>query len=118
MTVERRKFERHEVPDSGYFVFDHDTSEMAKIKNVSLSGLKFEYVSLTNDINGWRQVDIFGNRGSRVHIFGIPCRRIYCFDELAENKTYSGLRCRISGLNFIHLSGDQQAKLKSLIDQL
>jgi hypothetical protein len=43
MTVERRKFKRHEVSESGYFVFDHDTSEMARIKDISLGGLKFEY---------------------------------------------------------------------------
>ena len=50
MAVERRKFERHEVPDSGYFVFDHATSEMARIRDVSRGGLKFEYVSMTNKI--------------------------------------------------------------------
>ena len=118
MTVEQRKFTRHEVPDSGYFVFDHDTSEMAKIKDVSLGGLKFEYVSIAGDISGWRLINIFGNKGNRFHIFGIPCRRIYCIDELAENKTLSGSRSRTSGLNFIHLTGDQQTKLESLINQL
>jgi hypothetical protein len=118
MTVERRKFERHEVPESGYFVFDHDTNEMATVKDVSLGGLKFEYVSIAGEISGWCLIDIFGNKGSRFHIFGIPCRRIYCIDELAQNKTLSGSRSQTSGLNFIHLTGDQQTQLESLIDQL
>ena len=118
MTVERRQFKRHEVPDSGYFVFDHDSSEMAGIKDVSLGGLKFEYVSIAGDISGWCLIDIFGNKGSRFHLFGIPCRRIYSIDELAENKTLSGSRSRTSGLSFIYLTGDQQTKLESLINQL
>jgi hypothetical protein len=118
MTVERRKFKRHGIPESAYFVFDHDTSEMARIKDVSLGGLKFEYVFIVNAIIEWRLIDIFGIKGSRFHLFGIPCRRIYTIDELAENKTFSGSRSRTSGLQFIHLTGDQQTKLESLINQL
>jgi hypothetical protein len=114
----RRKFKRHEVPGSGYFVFDHDTSEMARIKDVSLGGLKFEYLPIASDISGWRLIDIFGIKGRRFHIFGIPCRRIYCIDELSENKTLSGSRSRTSGLNFIYLTGDQQTQLESLINRL
>ncbi len=118
MTVERRKFKRHGLPESAYFVFDHDTSEMARIKDVSLGGLKFEYMSITNDFIEWRLIDIFANNGRRFHLFGIACRRIYTIDELAENKTFSGSRSRTSGLEFIHLTGKQQTKLESLIHQL
>jgi hypothetical protein len=118
MAVERRKFKRHGAPESGYFVFDHDTSEMARIKDVSLGGLKFEYLSLANAIIEWRLIDIFGIKGSRFHLFGIPCKQIYSIAELSENKTFSGSRSRTSGLKFIHLTGDQQTKLESLINQL
>jgi hypothetical protein len=118
MTAERRKFKRHEVPVSVYFVFDYDTSEMARVKDVSLGGLKFEYVSIANYFIEWRLIDIDGNNGNRFHLFGRACRRIYTIDELAENKTFSGSRSRTSGLNFIHLTGDQQTQLESLIDQL
>jgi hypothetical protein len=118
MAVERRKFKRHGAPESGYFVFDHDTSEMARIKDVSLGGLKFEYLSLANAIIEWRLIDIFGIKGSRFHLFGIPCKQIYSIAELSENKTFSGSRSRTSGLKFINLTGDQQTKLESLINQL
>ncbi len=116
--MERRKLKRHRVPESAYFVFDYDTSEMARIKDVSLGGLKFEYVFIANDIIKWRTIDIYGIKGSRFYLFGILCSRIYCLDELAENKTFSGSRSRTSGLKFIHLTGDQQTKLESLINQL
>jgi hypothetical protein len=118
MTAERREFKRHEVPVSAYFVFDYDTSEMARVKDVSLGGLKFEYLSIANDFIEWRLIDIFGNNGNRFHLFGIACRRIYAIDELAENKTFSGSRARTSGLEFIDLTGKQQTKLEALLDQL
>jgi hypothetical protein len=118
MTVELRKYRRHRVPKSEYFVFDYDTSEMARIKDVSLGGLKFQYVSIANDFIEWRLIDIFGIKGFRFHLFGIPCRRIYTIDDPAEDKTLSGSRARTSGLNFIRLTGDQQSKLESLINQL
>jgi hypothetical protein len=118
MTAERRKFKRHEVPVSAYFVFDYDTSEMAGVKDVSLGGLKFEYVSIANYFIEWRLIDIFANNGNRFHLFGITCRRIYAIDELAENKTFSGSRARTSGLQFIDLNGKQQTKLEALIEQL
>jgi hypothetical protein len=118
MTVDRRKFKRHGVPESTYFVFDHDTSEMAMIKDIGMGGLKFEYVSIGKDIIEWRKIDIFGSKGSRFHLFGIPCKQIYSIDELAQNKTFSGSRSRTSGLKFIQLTDAQQTKLESLINQI
>lgn len=118
MTVERRKFERREVPESSYFVFDHDTSEMAMIRDIGPGGLKFEYVSTGKDTVEWRRIDIFGSGGNRFHLFGISCRQVYTIEELAEKMIFSGSRTRTSGLKFLRLNNERQKKLKALIDQL
>lgn len=118
MTVERRKFKRHAVPESMVYVFDHDSSEMAIVKNISIDGLKFEKGSQAHDMFDWHQIDIICNHVPRFHLFGIACRLIYCIDELAENKMFTGSRSRASGLRFLDLTGDQQNKLISFLDHL
>ena len=116
--VERRKFKRPGVPESMFFVSDHDTCEMAMIKDIGMGGLKLEYVSVGNDELGWRKIDIFRSKGNRFHLIGIDCKRIYTIDELAENRTFSGSLSQSSGLKFIRLTGEQKTKLESLINQI
>ena len=118
MTAERRGLKRQEVPESEYFVFEHDTSVMGRIKNISLEGLKVEYVSMINGTIAWRKIDIFGMQGSRFYMFGIPCEQIYSIDELAQRRTFSGSRLRSSGLKFIRMASEQQKKLETLIHQI
>ena len=52
MNVERRKFDRHAVSKNLFFVFNHDSTEMAEIKDISKGGLKFEYFPVEPAKNG------------------------------------------------------------------
>ena len=116
MNVERRKSERHRVPDSTLFIFDHDTSQMAVIKDINMNGLQFQYFQFSEDCKAaWEIVDIFGSGPKRLHLLGIPCQLIYNQNSLAENHSVAGPFTRTGGLKFGQLTAAQQKKLASAI---
>ena len=115
MNVEQRKFKRHRVPESRFFVFDHDTNQMAMIKDISINGLKFQYLPITDNKTEWKMIDIFGSGQNRFHLLGIPCRIIYNLNSLPENQSFTGSRARTGGLKFGRITAAQQKKLKSII---
>ena len=72
MDVERRKFDRHPVPKRLFFVFNHDSTEMAEIKDIGKGGLKFQYSPVEQPRAVWKLIDIFSNTSKRSYILGIP----------------------------------------------
>ena len=116
MEVERRKFKRYPVPENVFFVFDHNSSEMAVIKDISSDGLKFEYIPMPLSETEWKTIDIYASSRNRFHLFGIPCKIIYESDSLTENQSFSGSRSRIAGLQFAKLTKKQKEKLESLLN--
>ena len=118
MNVERRKFDRHPVSKNLFFVFNHDSTEMAEINDISEGGLKFEYLPVEPQKTQWKLIDIFSKTSQRVYILGIPCKLIYDIITLAEDRTFNGSPARIGGLEFGRLSKEQNKKLESLLSDL
>jgi hypothetical protein len=56
MNVEPRKFDRHPVSKNLFFVFNHDSTEMAEIKDISRGGLKFEYLPVEQQKTEWKLI--------------------------------------------------------------
>ena len=100
MNVERRKFDRHPIPKNVFFVFNHDSTEMAEIKDIGEGGLKFEYLPVEEQKTEWKLIDIFSKTSQHVYILGIPCKLIYDIITLAEDHTFTGSPARIAGLQF------------------
>jgi len=113
---ERRQFARYEVSGDELFVFCCDTSKMARINNISMDGLRFEYFPSAAGGAKWRRVDIFLAKRNQFYLSGLPCIIMYDISHLAEN-TFSGSQCRICGLNYQKLSQDQQQKLENFLDK-
>ena len=117
MKAERRKFKRYPVSKNSFFVFDYDSNKMAVIKDISIGGLKFEYMPIQFSKAHWKIIDIYAGSRNRFHMLGIPCKIIYQFDVLTENQSFSGSRSRIGGLQFDKLKKEQKKKLQTLLDR-
>ena len=118
MNVERRKFDRHPVSNNLYFVFNHDSTEMAEIKDMSRGGLKFEYLPAEQQKTQWELIDIFSKTSQHFYILDIPCKLIYDIVTLAENYTFSGSPARIVGLEFDRLEKNQKKKIGALLNMI
>jgi hypothetical protein len=118
MNVERRKFDRHPVSKNQFFVFNHDSTEMAEINDISEGGLKFEYLPVDPQKTQWKLIDIFSNISQRVYILGIPCKLIYSIITLSEDRTFNGSPARIAGLEFGRLDKIQKKKIGNLLNMV
>jgi hypothetical protein len=118
MNVERRKFDRHPVSKNLFFVFNHDSTEMAQIKDISKEGLKFEYSPVEQPKSAWKLIDIFSKATKRAYILGIPCKLIYDIITLEEDHTFMGSPARIAGLEFGRLDKIQTKKIDTLLDMI
>jgi hypothetical protein len=118
MNVERRKFDRHPVSKNQFFVFNHDSTEMAEINDISEGGLKFEYLPVDPQKTQWKLIDIFSNISQRVYILGIPCKLIYDIISLSEDRTFNGSPARIAGLEFGRLDKIQKKKIDNLLNMV
>ena len=118
MNVERRNFDRRPVSKNLFFVFNHDSTEMAEINNISEGGLKFEYLPVEQQKTRWELIDIFSKTSQRVYILGIPCKLIYDIITLAEDRTFNGSPTRIAGLEFGPLDTNQKKKIDNLLNMI
>jgi hypothetical protein len=118
MNVERRKFDRHPVSKNLFFVFNHDSTEMAQIKDISKEGLKFEYSPVEQPKSAWKLIDIFSNTSKHAYILGMPCKLIYDIITLEEDRTFNGSPVRIAGLEFGRLDKNQTKKIDTLLDMI
>ena len=118
MNVERRKFDRHPVSKNLFFVFNHDSTEMAEINDISEGGLKFEYLPVEPQKTQWKLIDIFSKTSQRVYILGIPCKLIYDIIALTEDHTFMGSPARIGGLEFSRLEKNQKKKIDTLLNMI
>jgi hypothetical protein len=118
MNVERRKFDRHPVSKNQFFVFNHDSTEMAEINDISEGGLKFEYLPVDPQKTQWKLIDIFSNISQRVYILGLPCKLIYDIITLSEDRTFNGSPARIAGLEFGRLDKIQKKKIDNLLNMV
>ena len=108
---ERRKFRRFEVYGDELIAFCSDSSAMARIKNISRDGLKFEYFPDEASSAKWQTVDIYCVRTKSFYLSGLPCKIIYDISNLAEDRNFSGSLCRICGLKYRKLPEDQRQRL-------
>ena len=118
MNLERRKFDRHPVSNQLFFVFNHESTEMAEIKNIGKGGLKFEYVPVDQQKTPWKLIDIFSKTSKHAYILGIPCKLVYDIITLEEEYTFDGSPVRIAGLEFGQLAKEQNKKLDALLNDL
>lgn len=123
MTAEldgRRQSQRYSVIDTVFLTFRPYFDKMGKLKDISKSGVAFEYVALENrahsecdDLNKI-EIDIFsGSIG--FHLARVSCKIVYDIGITASYGTglFDNRRC---GLQFSNLCKSQAIQLKYFID--
>lgn len=114
---DRRKASRFIPPDHTFAALGEEFSRVGKVKNISLSGLVFEYVIDMEFFDAPRRVDIFLSENS-FHISNVPCRKVYDLAVLVtsiggpRHRTLTAKRC---GVQFGKLSKKQERELKGFI---
>jgi hypothetical protein len=114
MIADRRRSPRY-VPNHDVFViFSPNYTRLGKLKDVSNSGVAFEYAVLGEDEEILDSaVDIFASKPDHFLLSRVPCRVIY--DTKTEKPTFSGIETRRCGLKFEGLSQKQSALLNLLL---
>jgi len=60
MAVNRREHLRYPVAGDEIFVLGRHSNNVAAVRNISIGGLQFEYVSGAYESDQWTQIDIIG----------------------------------------------------------
>jgi hypothetical protein len=115
---ERRKIIRFKTRGNLCQVFSHGSNIPWRVKDVSQSGLAFEYRPEEVDMDHLAEIDIVAHCPDRFYLFGIPCRAVYDLKEIAENRTFTGTEIRRCGLQYKSLQKRQAENVERLLDCL
>ena len=110
---ERRKFKRYDVPEGKIFVFNHFSTKVGFIKNLSRGGLLFEYIHLVEEEIDPGVVDLFSYDFNKILLVGLPCEKVFVSKESKED---NGHKTKCCGLKFQSLNAKQKAQLESLLN--
>jgi hypothetical protein len=116
-TMDRRKFPRITVSDTTYASFRPGYRIVGQVKDVSRTGLSFEYVLLdksTTDSDAIPQTLDIIQMNRSFHLSGLPYEIVYD-RPLDDRSSLIGLESRLCGLKFVNLTPQQQKKIDTLI---
>jgi hypothetical protein len=116
--TDKREFERLSPRGNAYAAFGRQYTKVGRIKDISLGGLAFEYISEMNADPDSSQIDIF-LAGDVFHIYNIPCQIIYDIpnpfhpQNVGSIKVSPTKRC---GIQFGTLIEDDVVQLKIFLE--
>lgn len=117
MRTEQRKQERFIPNENAFAALGRKYTRVGKIKDISLGGLAFEYITEEEFNADLSEIDIF-LVGTEFHLYKVPCKMIYNIEvHLPQinnklSKTFTTKRC---GVQFTKLSKDLTAIIKFFI---
>jgi hypothetical protein len=118
MAIEKRKYERVTPLGNAFAALGRGYSKIGRIKDISLGGLAFEYISAAGTDRDASQVDIF-LIGDVFHLYNIPCEVVYdisnrnLLKDIESIKVSSAQRC---GVQFTGLTEDDEAQMKLFLE--
>jgi c-di-GMP-binding flagellar brake protein YcgR len=117
MGNERRRFVRFGVTSPTYAALGHNFDKVGKVKDISLGGFAFEYISDQDSVEEMTQVDIL-LLDEDIHLSKVPCTVAYEHDV----KKHDALRrfgrplvTKQCGVKFGSLAENQRTQLEHLI---
>jgi|PlaIllAssembly_1097288.scaffolds.fasta_scaffold802293_1 c-di-GMP-binding flagellar brake protein YcgR len=117
MANERRRFVRFQVNSPTYAALGHDFDKVGKVKNISVGGFAFEYISDQDSMEATTQVDIV-LVDDDVHLSKVPCTVAYDHDVRkhdALRRFGRPLVTKRCGVKFGTLAENQREQLENLI---
>jgi hypothetical protein len=115
MQVERRQEMRVVMPDEEIVVMGPHSNSIGVLKDISMAGMKFEYISEKPASDQWERVDILANRQDHVLVPSVPCTIAYDLKGMASNRSFTGLCVRVCGVCFGTLTAAQAENLQNLL---
>jgi len=119
MVVERRKYVRFLVQPNTYAALGSRFTKVGKVRDISIGGLAFEYLSNTEDLDQpYSKIAIYQSE-NKFHLANLPCRVIYDLPQRALNKNlvsnsiYVTNRCAVQ---FITIAERQIERLTYFLD--
>ncbi len=117
MQVERRQEMRVVMPDEEIVVMGPHSNSIGVLKDISMGGMKFEYISEKPANDQWELIDILANRQDHILLRSVTCEIVYDIKGMASNNKFSGLFVRVCGVSFKTLTQDQNQNLHHLLEQ-
>jgi hypothetical protein len=117
MANERRRFVRFQVKSPAYAALGHNFDKVGKIKDISVAGLAFEYISGQDSMGEMAQVDILLLDGE-IHLSKLPCTVAYEHDVRKHDTLRRFGRPLVTkqcGVKFGNLAENQRTQLENLI---
>ena len=113
---EKRKYRRYKVPAGRIFVFNHFSTRVGWIRDISRAGVSFECTQPTGSNVDPEIIDIFSYAYDRVFLPAIPCRKVFemgSHDRIEDAKTKKTI---VIGLHFERMNDRQKEKISDLIE--
>jgi hypothetical protein len=113
---ERRKYDRYVAPNNAFAALGPNITTVGRVREISLGGVRLEYISDRSTIADSREVEIF-IAGNGFLLPGIPCRLIYDVPLSTIGQAYDlPFITKKCGLAFDNLSKDQHSQLKYFLE--
>ena len=116
MTAERRHFSRCNIERGDFYVFSHEDGIIGNLRNIGPKGAAYQYRPSSGQAAKDTRIDITVADPNSNPILDIACRKVYDVAELTVDGKFSGSETRLCGVEFIHLSEDQEDKLYLLLE--
>jgi hypothetical protein len=113
--TDKRTFQRYLVQDLAFAVFRPQFTKLGKVRDISRSGLSFEYVTSEGRKEDSLEMDIFIS-GARFHLANLPVKTIY--DSKVGGDKYSltpFVERRRCGVEIGELTDTQRSQLEYFI---
>lgn len=119
---EKRNFERYIAKEHAFALLKPYCDKLGQIKNISRSGVAFEYLMFDNSHEGVRiaeqlRLDIILTPEA-LYISQVPCEVVYD-DAVTEESPLlvQGIESRCCGLKFGKLTEDQAGTLETFLEK-
>ena len=116
MNFNRRKHIRYTTTGSEIVARNAFSNDEAAVQDISLSGIRLQYMSEDDRSKQWREVNIYSGECNPTLMANVCCEVAYDIKGLMEYGKFSGLNVRLCGLCFGELTQDQTAALQSLLN--
>ena len=118
MKIEQRKYARFLPPAQAFAALGSKYTKVGKVKNISLGGLAFEYITGEEKDGNFSQVDIF-LVGDVFHLYNVPCKMVYDIQihvPHVNNTFIKKLTTKRCGIKFDELSKDAIIQLELFLE--
>jgi hypothetical protein len=117
VAIEKRKYARALPQGNAFAALGRRYTKVGRIKDISLGGLAFEYISESETDRDSSRIDIF-IVGDVFHLYNIPCEVVYDVQLPVPIEKYESInisstkRC---GVKFGVLTDDDLAQIKHFL---